>query len=121
MLPQSSWMHIVKSFHSESHFGGLGKLPSNLFLRGISQKSWFYRHFLALAGAPTGPPLSGAPEWGDSEPRSLSPSHRVQAALGWARLASASGFGWLLLGFRLDFGWISAGFDFDFDLISAGV
>ena len=60
MLPPVLLMHRVDSSHSESHSGGLVKLPGNYLLGEIFQTSLFYEHFFFSLGVP----LQGPPIWG---------------------------------------------------------
>ena len=61
MLPPVLLMHRVDSSHSESHSGGLVKLPSNYLFKGF-----FSRHhcFISTFYFPWGLPLQGPPYMG---------------------------------------------------------
>ena len=68
MLPPVIYMHRVNSSHSESHSGGLVKLPIKEFLEEIVKKSLFYSTFSfsrglqgCLGGDLPGPPPPWAP------------------------------------------------------------
>ena len=109
MLPPVILMHMLDGSHSEVHFGGHVKLPSEEFPRDFSQAPWFYGssspYRAPIQGPPQGPPLAEAA-------RRSGPGASAQAI--GLRSGSAARLARLSAGFRLGFAlispWILLGF-----------